>query len=62
MKKKNLNLEKKLFLDKEVLAALNTRQQYQVLGGVAYTMKQPCATGGASCETIPYTQDACKVC
>lgn len=62
MKKKNINFEKKLFLDKAVLAALNTRQSDYVLGGVAYTMKQPCATGGASCETIPYTQDACKLC
>ncbi len=62
MKKKNVQLDKKLFLGKAVLAALNSSLLEHVLGGAAYTMKQPCATGGASCETIPYTQDACKLC
>lgn len=64
MKKKNINLEKKLFLNKEVLAELNNRQQQQVAGGAAASRRLPCVTeaSGGSCNTIPPMGYACIYC
>ncbi len=62
MKKKNVNLDRKLFLGKKVLAALNTNDRDKVLGGVLPTRLQQCYTRSETCATIPYTQRACKPC
>lgn len=63
MKKKNVSL-RKLFLNKEVLAELNSRQQNLVTGGAALSRKLPCVTqpSGGSCNTIPPMGDACINC
>jgi hypothetical protein len=64
MKKKNVSLKQKLFLNKEVLAELNTHQQQQALGGAGLSRKLPCVTqaGAGSCNTIPPMQEACIYC
>lgn len=62
MKKKHAVLEKKLFLEKEVLAALNTNDRSKVLGGILPTRQAQCYTRAETCATIPYTQQACKPC
>lgn len=60
MKKKQVNLDRKLFLNKETLAELNNIAQYQVQGGAAPTFRTICVTRAESCPTIPYTENACK--
>jgi len=42
MKKKQLNLNKKLFLGKEMLVALNNQQTAAMLGGDWYTNREYC--------------------
>ncbi|PSK91985.1 class I lanthipeptide [Taibaiella chishuiensis] len=58
MKKKNIRLQKRLFLDKETIAALNKQQQEGVAGGA--TIGRICNSAGcqtydpqATCETNP---------
>ena len=64
MKKKNAVLNRKLFLNKAVLAELNLRQQQALTGGAAPSRKLPCVTvaGAGSCNTTPPNQDACIWC
>lgn len=42
MKKRKVELDKKLFLDKGTIAALNANQQTAVLGGDLYTDREYC--------------------
>ncbi len=59
MKKTQMNLDRKLFLNKKILAELNA-SAYQVRGGAAATLKTFCITRAESCQTIPYTENACR--
>ncbi|NLR67957.1 hypothetical protein HGH92_26870 [Chitinophaga varians] len=49
MKKKKIQLEKKLTLKKETLTALTAHQQTQLAGGLAFASRTP------ACETQPLT-------
>ncbi|WP_281392412.1 class I lanthipeptide [Chitinophaga varians] len=63
MKKKTV-IGKKMSFNKTTIAQLNTHQQAQIAGGMAiYTRDIRCwETRDISCETVPYTQEACVVC
>jgi hypothetical protein len=41
MKKKNITLSKKLFLDKETIVELNNDLKENIVGGIAGTIKTP---------------------
>ncbi|RAJ08607.1 hypothetical protein LX64_01260 [Chitinophaga skermanii] len=58
MKKKKIALGKKLQLGKTVVADLTLQEQLQVAGGATIG----CATRLITCQTIPYTEQACKLC
>jgi hypothetical protein len=64
MRKRKLQLEKKLSLNKEAIALLNTAQQNMMAGGMApLTLRFPCVeTQLATCDTIPPMQDQCIRC
>lgn len=64
MKKKNIKLEKKLFLDKEVLITLSSRQQALLLGGDDLSLQQLCVTqdGRTTCVTFPPMGENCVFC
>lgn len=57
MKKIKLNLDKKLFLNKETISPLNNEEQQNVLGGAPPTLYNTCKTtcNQASCVGGPYT-------
>jgi hypothetical protein len=44
MKKKKIDLSKKLMLSKEAIAQLNVDQQFQLQGGAAVTLVAACTT------------------
>lgn len=44
MKKKKIDLSKKLMLNKEAIAQLNVDQQFQLQGGAAATVATTCTT------------------
>lgn len=58
MKKKSLNLTKKLILKKEALAQLNPQQQAGILGGAAVT-RFSCTP---ECETYATVQPGGHIC
>lgn len=64
MKKKKLQLNKKLSLNKAAIASLNAAQQAEIAGGIApVTFPPRCLeTYAATCETIPAGQMFCVVC
>ncbi len=53
MKKKNLNLKRKLFLNKIILTALNKEEQHKMAGGAGPTADP------SACMTAPYTTPIC---
>ncbi len=61
MKKKNLMLQKKLFLTKEVIAQLNSKEQHAVKGGAWVTNVPETALpgpGGPACMSCAPTMQA----
>ncbi|PSL48024.1 hypothetical protein CLV51_102884 [Chitinophaga niastensis] len=64
MRKRKMPLEKKLSLNKETIAALNTQQQAAIAGGLQlFTRRFPCEyTLYETCATIPPHQQACVAC
>lgn len=60
--KKKANLQKKLSINKTIVANLSKDNMQLLAGGAVLTRSDRCATGGGSCETIPYTQWACVLC
>lgn len=64
MRKTKLCLEKKLSLNKETIALLNTTQQAMIAGGLPpLTLRPPCSvTQYETCDTIPPHQMACIRC
>jgi hypothetical protein len=61
MKKKKISLNKKLFLDKAVIASLNQRQQ-QLLAGGLRPKTMTCFTFLDTCETFPADAQICFAC
>ena len=64
MKKKSINLERKLFLNKEIVAELNTLEQALLLGGDELSLQQGCVTqdGRSTCVTFPPMGENCIFC
>ncbi|MGO4293027.1 class I lanthipeptide [Chitinophaga sp. RAB17] len=64
MRKRKMPLEKKLSLNKESIALLNTTQQAMIAGGLApLTLRPPClATQFETCVTIPPNRPNCIFC
>ncbi|WP_206156119.1 class I lanthipeptide [Chitinophaga fulva] len=60
--KKKTAIGKKMSFNKTTIAQLNTQQQAQIAGGIITRVLQCQETRQISCETIPYTQDACVIC
>lgn len=60
--KKKAALQKKLLLDKNIIASLSKDKQYMIAGGAPVTMNPRCQTWAETCQTIPYTQNACVPC
>ncbi|WP_153260014.1 class I lanthipeptide [Chitinophaga flava] len=54
MKKKKVDLSKKLFLKKEAIVELNTQQQSQIAGGIPLTRYSTCCvqTIEVSCPVV----------
>ncbi|RAJ08605.1 hypothetical protein LX64_01258 [Chitinophaga skermanii] len=61
MKKKKLDLQKKLNINKSTVAQLTTDQQALVKGGII-TLNVRCETNQASCNTFRWTEDQCILC
>ncbi|MCW3465563.1 class I lanthipeptide [Chitinophaga nivalis] len=63
MKKKKMQLDRKLFLHKSTIAALNKEQQLLLEGGVDRPTRPPlCGTINNTCPTRPVGQVACRPC
>nr|WP_295864125.1 class I lanthipeptide [uncultured Chitinophaga sp.] len=62
--KKKATIGKKMSFNKTTIAQLNTAQQTLIAGGMPpLTFQVQCIeTREASCNTIPYTQQACVLC
>ncbi|RAJ08762.1 hypothetical protein LX64_01416 [Chitinophaga skermanii] len=61
MKKKKVTLAK-LNFDKSVVAVLNVTELQQVKGGIDTINGTRCATRVETCNTFPYTEEACVFC
>ncbi|MGO4293026.1 class I lanthipeptide [Chitinophaga sp. RAB17] len=64
MRKRKMPLEKKLSLNKESIALLNTTQQTMIAGGLLpLTLRPPCMdTQAETCVTIPPGRLDCVFC
>ncbi|NML39888.1 hypothetical protein HHL17_21995 [Chitinophaga sp. G-6-1-13] len=63
MKKKNINIGKKLSFNKETIAALNNSQQQLIAGGATFhTCIINCASGMETCATIQRPGGPCELC
>lgn len=64
MKKKSINLERKLFLNKGIVAALNAEEQALLPGGNDLSLQYGCVTqdGRNTCATFPPMGENCIFC
>lgn len=62
MKKKNINLKKKLFLNKEVLAQLNNLELNMIKGGIVVTRPLVCGSKMETCASAPRPGQHCVIC
>ncbi|MCW3465556.1 class I lanthipeptide [Chitinophaga nivalis] len=62
MKKKEIVLDKKLFLNKASIASLSNTQQRFLEGGLPETIDHRCFTWKTTCATIPPGQRICRMC
>jgi natural product precursor len=63
MKKKNINIGKKLSFSKETIAALNSSQQQMIAGGATFfTCNANCESNVETCATIQRPGGPCELC
>ncbi|MCW3465555.1 class I lanthipeptide [Chitinophaga nivalis] len=62
MKKKQITLDKKLFLSKAAIASLSSTHQLSVEGGVNVSGAIRCFTRDLTCATVRPGERLCRMC
>ncbi|RBL90153.1 class I lanthipeptide [Chitinophaga flava] len=62
MKKKKINIGRKLSFNKQTVAPLNAEAQQQIAGGAIITLLPNCTSRLDSCATIPPGGHICQLC